>query len=110
MFAIGFDGACTVRRGLQFVALAGLISLLTPFTVHAAPTTPATISSTSHFAKTYCGDPEEMEMLRLINAYREDNGLGDLVLSPTLGAAAQHHSDSMSNFNYFDSSHDLHFE
>jgi len=58
----------------------------------------------------YCADPEELAMLTELNAYRADLGVGELTLSATLGAAAKHHSESMADFNYFDGSHDLHFE
>jgi uncharacterized protein YkwD len=53
----------------------------------------------------YCADAEAQKMLSLINNYRKSKGLGALALSQTLGAAAQHHSDSMAKNDYF--SHDL---
>lgn len=49
-------------------------------------------------------------MLDELNAYRAKNGASELTLSVTLGAAADHHSESMASFNYFDASHDLLFE
>lgn len=53
----------------------------------------------------YCADAEAQKFLSLINSYRKSKGLAPLALSQTLGAAAQHHSDSMAKNDYF--SHDL---
>lgn len=61
-------------------------------------------------ADSYCVDAEEFALLELVNSYRQENGLQPLALSATLGAAAEHHSTSMATYNYFDGSHDLHFE
>jgi uncharacterized protein YkwD len=100
-----------VRRGLQLIALAAIFALLLPHSAGAATgATSASFSAAAKSANTYCADPEEMALLADINQYREANGLDDLTLSPTLGAAAKHHSESMANFNYFDTSHDLRFE
>jgi uncharacterized protein YkwD len=52
-------------------------------------------------ASRYCPSGEELVFLELINAYRADNGLGALLISRTLGAAAEHHSQDMARYNYF---------
>jgi len=49
----------------------------------------------------YCADTEEQTFVQLINAYREQNGLGPVALSQTLGATAEHHSNDMSANSYF---------
>lgn len=88
-----------------------LVALLVPANAFAAPG-----MSTGGWAgggldaSGYCADPEELAMLAELNAYRVENGAGELTLSVSLGAAAKHHSESMASFNYFDGSHDLHFE
>ena len=53
----------------------------------------------------YSPDSEERAFLDLINAYRRNNGAGNLSLQDQLGAAAEHHSQDMANKNYF--SHQL---
>lgn len=49
----------------------------------------------------YCATAEELAFLTLINDYRAQNGLGALVLTQTLGAAAEHHSVDMATNNWF---------
>lgn len=49
----------------------------------------------------YCADPEEQLFLGLINDYREQNGLGPLTLSQSLGATADDHSADMAANSYF---------
>ena len=49
----------------------------------------------------YSPDGEERAFLDLINAYRRQNGAGNLSLQDQLGAAAEHHSRDMANKNYF---------
>lgn len=49
----------------------------------------------------YCADAEEDAFLGLINQYRAANGLGALVHTQTLAAAAEHHSVDMATNNYF---------
>ena len=51
-------------------------------------------------ASDWCADPEELAFLTLINDYRAANGFGPLVLTQTLGAAAEHHSRDMATNNY----------
>src|SRR3712207_3329596 len=46
-------------------------------------------------------DAEELNFLRLINDYREDNGLGPLLLSDTLSVAAERHNQDMARYNFF---------
>ena len=96
---------------LTLVAIAIIFSVLGPASTFAAPgSTGTTLTPSATLASSYCADPEELAMLSELNAYRSEHGLGELTLSATLGAAAKHHSESMANFNYFDGSHDLHFE
>jgi uncharacterized protein YkwD len=49
----------------------------------------------------YSPDGEERAFLDLINAYRRQNGAGNLSLQDQLGAAAEHHSRDMASKNYF---------
>ena len=58
----------------------------------------ARASSTAEF----CADPEETAFLALINGYRAEQGKGPLSLNLSLSAAADHHSLSMAENNYFD--------
>ncbi len=53
-------------------------------------------------APAYNPDGEELAFLGIINNYRAENGLGELALSPTLGAAAEYHSLDMGTHGYFD--------
>ncbi len=46
-------------------------------------------------------DSEELQFLRLINEYREENGAGPLLLSDTLAVAAEHHSKDMAEYGFF---------
>ncbi|QYJ14528.1 hypothetical protein Rxycam_00324 [Rubrobacter xylanophilus DSM 9941] len=50
-------------------------------------------------AQTY--DGEELEVLRLINEYRQQNGLEPLLLSDTLSVAAERHSEDMARYSFF---------
>jgi len=50
-------------------------------------------------ASTY--DGEELEVLRLINEYRQQNGLEPLLLSDTLAVAAERHSEDMARYGFF---------
>jgi uncharacterized protein YkwD len=98
-----------VRHTLAAVAF--ILALLPPGSILSAPGgVDLEYTTAAVTASSYCADPEESAMLAALNAYRAEHGLGELVLSATLGAAAKHHSESMANFNYFDGSHDLHFE
>jgi uncharacterized protein YkwD len=46
-------------------------------------------------------DAEELQFLRLINEYRQENGAGPLLLSDTLAVAAEHHSNDMAEYDFF---------
>ncbi|WP_119067690.1 CAP domain-containing protein [Rubrobacter indicoceani] len=46
-------------------------------------------------------DAEELEFLDRINAYRAENGLGELVLSDDLTVAAERHNRDMGGFRFF---------
>lgn len=46
-------------------------------------------------------EAEETEFLRLINDYRQDNGLRPLTLSDTLTAASERHSEDMAKYDFF---------
>lgn len=46
-------------------------------------------------------DAEELQFLQLINDYRQENGLGSLILSDTLAVAAEHHSKDMGKYDFF---------
>lgn len=46
-------------------------------------------------------DPDEIELLHLINAYRAENGLGCLTPTPTLNAAADYMSRAMGEQEFF---------
>jgi uncharacterized protein YkwD len=92
---------------IPIVLLTGLFSLgLVTGSASASPR-PGTLGAHADNLATssYCADSEDRAFLKLINAYRKDNGLGALTLSQTLSAAAQHHSASMADNDYF--SHDL---
>ncbi len=49
----------------------------------------------------YCAQPEEMEMVRLINDFRAGRGLEPLGLSEPLGSAAEHKSQAMAANEFF---------
>jgi uncharacterized protein YkwD len=92
------------------VRLAGALSVLLGFGVLwssvdsavAAPGEPSAAFKTSNVGVSeYCASSEEIAFLTLINDYRRANGLKAFVLSQTLGAAAEHHSKSMADHNYF---------
>ena len=46
-------------------------------------------------------DPEELQFLQLINDYRQQNGVGPLILSDTLTASSEHHSLDMARYGFF---------
>ena len=46
-------------------------------------------------------DSEELRFLQLINEYREDNGVGPLLLSDTLAVSAERHSLDMARYHFF---------
>lgn len=46
-------------------------------------------------------DSEEIEFLGLINDYRQQNGVGRLILSDTLTMSSEHHSQDMARYGFF---------
>ena len=46
-------------------------------------------------------DAEETQFLKLINDYRQQNGLRPLIFSDTLTVAAEHHSKDMAEYGFF---------
>ncbi len=46
-------------------------------------------------------DSEELEFLEIINKYRQDKGVGALVLSDALALASERHSKDMGRYNFF---------
>ena len=46
-------------------------------------------------------DSEELQFLQLLNQYRENNGVGPLILSDTLAVAAGRHSQDMARYGFF---------
>lgn len=46
-------------------------------------------------------DPEELRFLRLINDYRQENGLEPLLLSDTLSVSSERHSEDMGEYGFF---------
>jgi len=98
-----------VRSSSRLLALIAFVALITSV-LAPSRATGGVARAAAMPANAYCADPEELVMLAELNAYRAEHALGELTLSSTLGAAAKHHSESMASFNYFDGSHDLHFE
>ena len=46
-------------------------------------------------------DSEELRFLQLINDYRKNNGLGNLLLSDTLSVSSERHSQDMARYRFF---------
>lgn len=46
-------------------------------------------------------DSEELQFLGLINEYRQEHGMGALILSDTLAVAAERHSQDMGQYDFF---------
>ena len=46
-------------------------------------------------------DSEELRFLQLINEYRQQNGVGPLILSDTLTVSSEHHSLDMAKYGFF---------
>ena len=68
----------------------------------AAPGQPSTTVVTSNVrVSAYCASSSEVAFLKLINDYRRANGRRPLAMSQSLGSAAEHHSKSMADHNYF---------
>lgn len=58
-------------------------------------------------ANGYKPDKQECAFLKDINEFRQKNNKGELTLSATLGAAADHHSEDMAENNYWNDNHKL---
>jgi hypothetical protein len=76
------------RRWLVMVAL---VALLMPLLVIGGNSASADPSY----------DSEELRFLQLINDYRQQNGLGPLILSDTLTMSSEHHSQDMARYGFF---------
>ncbi|HET7271456.1 MAG TPA: CAP domain-containing protein [Rubrobacter sp.] len=46
-------------------------------------------------------DSDELQFLQLINDYRQQNGVGPLILSDTLTMSSEHHSQDMARYAFF---------
>lgn len=93
-------------RARLAVALSVLLGLGVFFSsaggVFAGPGSPTSVSTARNIGVSeYCASSEEIAFLNLINDYRRSRGLGTLKLTQTLGAASEHHSQSMATHNYF---------
>ncbi len=90
-----------VIRALLTVLTVGLF--INP-AVFAFPDASRTITPKQSVQSTpvYCATLQELELVERINTYRGESGLGPLTLIQPLGAAAQHHAESMASYNYFD--------
>ncbi len=58
-------------------------------------------SANASSSEPYYYDSDELQVLQLINDYRQDNGVGNLLLSDTLSVAAEHHSQDMAHYGFF---------
>jgi hypothetical protein len=92
-----------VRSAAALGVLPGLGVLLSSVgSVVAGPGQPSTSTVTSNVGVSeYCASSEEVAFLTLINDYRRANGRSALAMTQTLGAAAEHHSESMADHDYF---------
>ncbi len=54
-----------------------------------------------HLHQARAAGAEESRLLELINGYRQENGLGPLVLSGVLSTSAQRHSEDMATHDFF---------
>jgi uncharacterized protein YkwD len=98
---VGRDVQVRLATAASFVLALGVL-LSQIHTAGAAPGQSASANVTSNVGVSeYCASSEEIAFLTLINDYRRANGLKAFVLSQTLGAAAEHHSKSMADHNYF---------
>lgn len=90
-------------RTLLFSILVLIASTIVgPVSAGAAPGGRSTDGDSSFADSSWKPEAVECEFLGLINAYRKENGLGNLTISITLGAAAEHHSQDMADNDYFD--------
>src|SRR4051812_43308522 len=87
-------------RHILFFLIGSLFVMGDAGTAFAA--TGANQSGVSVQATSYAPDSEDCAFLSTINSYRKGKGLSQLVISPTLGAAADHHAQDMAAKAYFD--------
>jgi uncharacterized protein YkwD len=89
-----------LRRSILLLSL--VVTLGLSGQTFAAPASGAFVLTASNAdASGYCMDGDEQAVLQLINNYRAQNGLGQLVAVQVLGAAADYHSFDMATNNYF---------
>lgn len=85
---------------LRFLSVvAAVLAVLITSVVAAGETSANATSSSTTSTSSY--DSEELQFLELLNLYREDNGVGPLILSDTLALAAQRHSQDMARYAFF---------
>lgn len=89
-----------VRGAVAPLALALLAAGPTGAALAAPPRVPPAAPATQDVG--WCADEEELAAMELINGYRASSGLAPLRFSPSLGAAADAHSNEMAANNYFD--------
>ena len=59
------------------------------------------VLSPVHLHQAWAAGAEEQRLLELINGYRQENGVGPLVLSGMLSTSAQRHSEDMAAHDFF---------
>jgi uncharacterized protein YkwD len=91
MLAMAKEGMLNRRPTRHWWAIVALVALLIPVLV---------IGGNSASADTSY-DSEELQFLQLINDYRQQNGLGPLILSDTLTESSEHHSQDMAQYGFF---------
>lgn len=88
----GIEGAgCMVHRGLRRCATQGQITNDGTIGDDSVSTPTPLLRSTS----ASCADPQEQELLTLINQFRQQSGVHTLAVSRVLGGAAEHHAADM---------------
>ena len=84
-------GTAGVRRALTWVLALTFVTFLVVSVALPAP------------AQAYSSyTAQEEEFLRLINQYRQDNGLGTLLISDVLSDASEKHNKDMGTYGFFD--------
>ena len=91
ILAMAKDGMVDRRMTRHLWVTVVLVALLIPVLV---------IGGNSASADTSY-DTEELQFLQLINDYRQQNGLGPLILSDTLTESSEHHSHDMAQYGFF---------
>ena len=88
----GIEGAgCMVHRGLRRCAARGQITNDGTIGDDSVSTPTPLLRPTS----ASCADPQEQELLTLINQFRQQSGVHTLAVSRTLGGAAEYHAADM---------------